>query len=127
MQKKKTAKKTAKVTKKIVTKKVSAEKTVIKPVVQKVLAPAVTPVHVKSDPEKIWDEIKHVRLDMFGLPGQVVEVYYKPMYLDDKKLHLSAKTKATSALSALETAIGSKYTVELADRFVVVTLITPKQ
>ena len=78
------------------------------------------PVRAVSD--QIWDEIKNVKLDMFGLPGQLVSSYYKPVIADPSKCHLMATTKATSAIQQLETALGSKYDVELADRFIIVSL-----
>lgn len=116
MTKKKTpVKKT--VTKKTATKKATAKKPV---------APVPVAPPVKSEAEKIWDAIKDVRLEMFGLPGQMVHTYYKPLYLDPSKLHMQTLTKATSALAALETALHPKYTVELADRFVIVSLAPTK-
>ena len=72
--------------------------------------------------ESFWTEIKDVRLDMFGLPGQLVNKYYRPLFLDPTKLHLAPLTHATSALQALETAIASKYVVELAEKYVIVSL-----
>lgn len=79
-------------------------------------------VPVKTQAEKMWDEIKDVRLEMFALPNQFVHTHYDPMIIDHQKLHLRLKTKATSVLTALEAALGRKYTVELVDKFVVVAL-----
>lgn len=108
-----------KVTQTAVKKKVSKTtvkaKVLAQPVV--VVAPA-TP----SVAESTWSEIKEVRLELFGLPGQLVNKYYKPILADPSKLHLVPLTRATSALQALETALAPKYTVELADKYVIVTL-----
>ena len=72
--------------------------------------------------EKIWNEISGVKLDMFALPKQLVSTYYKPLFADPNKLLLVPLTKASSALQALETEIGSKYVVELSEKYVVVSL-----
>lgn len=75
-----------------------------------------------SQSEKIWDEIKNLKLEMFALPNQFVHTYYKPMIIDPSKLCLTALTKASSVLPALEIAISPKYKLEQIDRFIFVTL-----
>ncbi len=75
----------------------------------------------KTQAEKTWDEIKGLRLDMFALQNQVVSTYYKPLYIDGVKLHLTALTKASAALAALEMAVSPKYIIDQVDRFVTVT------
>lgn len=88
-----------------------------------------TPVMVvpsKLDSEKMWDEIKNLKLEMFTLADQFVHLYYKPMIIDPVKLHLTALTKASSALPALEFAISPKYKSEQVDRFIVITLSSPE-
>lgn len=99
--------------------KKSKKKIVVQPVVS---VPVVTPPVVKSDSEKIWDEIKNVRLEIFALPNQFVHTYYKPMIIDPVKLHLTGLTKASSVLPALESALYPKYLIEQIDRFIVITL-----
>ena len=79
---------------------------------------------VKTVAEKIWDEIKDLKLEMFALPNQSVSACYKPLFLDPVKLHLARLTAATAALPALELAIMSKFTIEQADRYVIVTPIS---
>lgn len=104
-----------------------AKKKIVAPVVETpvVVAPAsVAPV--KSDADKIWDEIKNLKLEMFALDNQFVHLYYKQVLIDPSKLHLTALTKATSALPALETAVSPKYQTEQVDRFIAVTLAPPK-
>lgn len=86
--------------------------TVIEPVTQS-----------KSDAEKIWDEIKNIKLEMFALPNQFVYLYYKPMTVDPNRLYLISLTKATSVLTFLENAVSEKYQIEQIDRF---TVLTPK-
>lgn len=104
--------------KKKVVKKTAKPKVVVTPPV----LVAIPPISTLTQGESIWAEIKEVRLDMFGLPGQLVNKYYKPLFLDPSKLHLTPLTRASSALQALETAIASKYAVELAEKYVIVTL-----
>jgi hypothetical protein len=66
----------------------------------------------------IWDEIKDKPIEMFGLPNQHVSLHAVPSAIDTEKLYLT--TRATAALPAIELAIGNKYTVDLADRYIVV-------
>lgn len=66
----------------------------------------------------IWNEIKNKTIDMFALPDQKISDHAAPTPVEPSKLYLI--TRSTSALPAIETAVGKSYTVELADRFVVV-------
>jgi len=88
--------------------------------------PVAVLVPVKSDADKIWDEIKNLKLEMFALDNQFVHLYYKPVPLDPSKLYLTALTKATSALPALEAVVSPKYQTEQVDRFITITLSPPK-
>lgn len=77
----------------------------------------------KKDPttaEKIWSSIKNIHIEMFGLPAQKIDAYCTPIFIDPNKLHLSYKIGAL--LPALETALASKYNVELADKYIVVSI-----
>lgn len=106
-----------------------SKKKVAAPVVEKpvVVAPApVVAAPVKSEADKIWDEIKNLKLEMFALDDQFVHLYYKPVPIDPSRLHLIMLTKATSALPALETAVSPKYQTEQVDRFITVTLAPSK-
>lgn len=96
------------------------------PVAEKSVVVTAPVAPVKSEADKIWDEIKNLKLEMFALDNQFVHLYYKPVLLDPSKLHLTALTKATSALPALETAVSPKYQTEQVDRFITVTLSPPK-
>jgi hypothetical protein len=75
---------------------------------------------VKSEADKIWDEIKDLNIEMFALPNQKVHDYCKPVSIDPGKLFLV--TSAGSVLPSLEVAIGSKYKVEKQDKYLIVTL-----
>ena len=83
-----------------------------------------SPVPSKLESEKIWEEIKDLKLGMFTLPNQFVHLYYKPINVDPNKLYLTGLTKATSVLPALELAVSPKYQIEQVDRFIIVTLST---
>jgi len=72
--------------------------------------------------DKIWTEIKDKKLDIFGLPDQFVNKYFSPFPADPSKLHL--KYNVTSALPALETALGKDFLVELAGKYVTVSRVT---
>jgi hypothetical protein len=68
---------------------------------------------------KIWDEIKDKPLQMFALPDQKVSHYAAPSMVEPTKCYL--KTRASSALPAIEAAVGKNYTVEAVDQYVVVS------
>lgn len=74
---------------------------------------------VKTVADKIWDEIKDLRIEMFALPDQRVHHYCKPVSIDPAKLFLTST--AGSVLPALEAVVGPKYVVEKQDRFLLVS------
>lgn len=76
----------------------------------------------KTVAEQIWDEIKNKSIEMFALPDQKVHQYCKQIKIEPSKLYLT--TTATSTLPSLEAALGAKYTVELLDKYVVVSRAT---
>ena len=80
--------------------------------------PAVNSTPVKSESEKIWDEVKDKQLDLFGLPNQTVSQHCVFSNVEPNGLYL--KIKSSAVLPALESALGPKFVVELVDSFVVV-------
>lgn len=58
---------------------------------------------VKNFGDKIWDEIKGVRLDIFGLPNQTTEMYCKKVVGTTNSLLVQIKVSA--ALPALENSL----------------------
>jgi hypothetical protein len=73
---------------------------------------------VKTEAQKIWDEIQNLPILMFGLPDQTVAMHCSPMAVEPSKLYLITRSSAT--LPSLESSIGKGFTVELADKFVIV-------
>ena len=69
--------------------------------------------------DKIWNEIKDKKMDMFALPEATVSTYCSPQNIDPSKCYLI--TRATAALPALETALGNKYSVERVHNWLVVS------
>lgn len=67
----------------------------------------------------IWDEIKDRNIDMFALPDQKIHMHAAPVSIEPSKLYLV--TTSSSVLPSLETAIGKRYTVDLADKYVIVS------
>lgn len=67
----------------------------------------------------IWNEIKDKAIDLFAIPDQKIHQHAAPYPIEPSKLYLI--TKATSALPAIETAVGNKFNVELMDKYVVVS------
>ena len=93
-------------------------------------APAVpvVPAAPITESVKMWNEIKDKNIDMFAIPGQKVNQYYKPVPVEPSKLYLLALVpRATCALPSLETAIGSGFVVELVDKYVTVTRVPAKK
>jgi len=80
------------------------------------------PVHPvtphQTEAEKIWDEIRSLPIQMFGLPNQTVAQHAVPFPIEPSKLYLTIRSSAT--LPSLEVAVGDRFTVEQADRFVIV-------
>lgn len=73
----------------------------------------------KTEADKIWTEIKNKKIEMFALPDQTVSQYCKPISVDPNKLFLIAS--AASLLPALEIALGDKFCVEMADKYLIVS------
>lgn len=65
----------------------------------------------------IWNDIKDRDIEMFALPGQKVFQYCKPIKLEPSKLYV--EISASAVLPALETAVGSKYSVNYFDKTIV--------
>lgn len=90
------------------------------PVAASDVAPTVPPKGVvQTEAQKMWDEIKNLPIDMFGLPDRVISQHCFFANVEPSKLYLT--TTASSALPALETALQGHFTVEAADKFIVVS------
>jgi len=81
----------------------------------KTAASAQTPAQV------MWNEIKDLPIQMFGLPGQIVAMHATPIWIEPSKLYLTIRSSAT--LPSLEESIKGRFNVELIDKFVVVTRV----
>lgn len=77
----------------------------------------------KTEADKMWDEIKFRPIEMFALPNQLVAHYCKPIDVEPTKLYLVSS--ATSVLPSLETAIGPNYSLEMADKYIIVSRVVP--
>ena len=73
---------------------------------------------VKSNADKIWDEIKNLPINMFGLPGQVVSKHCKQKPVEPNNLYVTLKSSAV--LPSLEAAIAPKFSVELTPIYVII-------
>lgn len=109
-----------------------ADESFTSPVVLKE-GPTVTPVTTAAVPaatsgstqaQQIWAEIQGKPLEMFALPAQTVAKYCTPVTVEPSRLYLDYKGVG-AVVPALESAIGSKFAVELMDRFVVVSVRAP--
>ena len=77
------------------------------------------PVKVKTESNKIWDEIKDLKVSMFALPAKPVSSYCSQIEIDEKKLFL--KFKVPSFLPLLEEVLAGSFEVDLMDKYIVVT------
>jgi hypothetical protein len=78
-----------------------------------------TTVSAKSAADKIWDQVKNIRLDMFGLPNQAVHKYCKKLDVEPSKLYLTFSVGAF--LPAFEEAIKDSFVVERTEKYLIVT------
>ena len=117
--KSKVTKKPAKPTKKApkAPKKVETS-VVVPPPPAPVPVPVPVPVPAKTEAEKIWEEIKFRSIQMFGLPGQTVEQHCTFVTVEPSNLYVTIRSSAT--LPSLEAAVAPDFTVELADKFIIV-------
>lgn len=76
------------------------------------------PAPVKSEADKVWDEIKNLPIQMFGLPEQFVLQHCTPVSVEPSNLYVTIRSSAT--LPSLEAAIAPAFVVELADKFVLI-------
>lgn len=74
---------------------------------------------VKSEADKIWSEIKDKKIEMFALPNQVVSQYCKPINIEPSRAFVTIS--AASVLPALELALGEKYSLEPADKYIIIS------
>jgi hypothetical protein len=74
----------------------------------------------QSTADKIWENIKDVRVEMFALPNQVVSRYCEPIAIEPSNCYLKFTTEVI--LPALELALKDKYDVERTDKYIKVSL-----
>ena len=75
--------------------------------------------NISDETKAIWDEIKDVEIDIYGLKDQVVNQHARPVMIDPSKCYL--EISAGAVLPAIEGSIGNRFNVECVDRWVVVT------
>jgi LysM repeat protein len=68
--------------------------------------------------KKIWDEIKGVSLNLYGLQNQFVVNHCILVDVMVKPDALHVKPKSSAVLPALEEALSKTYTVELVDKYI---------
>lgn len=73
---------------------------------------------MQSEADKIWNEIKHLPISMFGLPNQFILQHVTPVPVEPSTLYVTIRSTAT--LPSLEAAIAPAFTVELVDKFIAI-------
>ena len=71
----------------------------------------------KSNAEKIWNEIKNKKINVFGTVEKITKFLSK---IDLPGDELYVKLTASAALPALEATLGKKYVIEGAERYTVI-------
>lgn len=79
----------------------------------------VNDTELTGDAKKIYDEIKHVSLNLFSLPGQLVCDNIFPLPLSGDKLYITLKSPAV--LTALEAAFNGKFNIEQNMKYVIIS------
>lgn len=69
--------------------------------------------------EQIWEEIKNIKISMFALPSQTIDNYCKMIPIEPSKCYVTYTV--SSFLPALEEAVGSAYTCELVEKYIVIS------
>lgn len=69
--------------------------------------------------QKLWEEIKNKKIDMFSLPNQKVSDYCSVVDADPEKLMITIKVSST--LPALESALGPDWSIEMAGKFYLIS------
>lgn len=72
-----------------------------------------------STSDLLWNEIKDKEVSMFALPNQKVSDYCSKVVVEPTKLYLVSSI--SSFLPALEGVLGSKYQIDLVDKYIVVS------
>jgi hypothetical protein len=70
--------------------------------------------------DKIWQDIKDLRLELFALPNQFVNSYCEQIKIEPSKLYLTSKVSAV--LPILEEALRGRYNVEKINKYIVVSI-----
>lgn len=72
-----------------------------------------------TEADKIWEEIKDLRLVIFALPNQTVKQHVKKLAVPGDKLLIQLNSSAT--LPALEEALVNNFNVEVSDQYTIVS------
>ena len=72
-----------------------------------------------SEDDVIWSEIKDVKLDIFGLPNQMVEMHCVKHLVEPSKLYITFR--AGAILLALEAALGEKFEFGTSGKYTTLT------
>lgn len=97
------------------------------PPAKKVAAPVVAPPPPVAPPSPsvprreadiIWDQIRNLPIQMFGLPDQIVAMHATPVQVEPSKLYVTIRSSA--ALPSLEAAVAPAFQVEMVDKWVII-------
>lgn len=80
---------------------------------------------MRFESEKIWDEIKDFGINIYALPNQRVQDHVTVLEVPGNELYV--KLKSTAVLPALEECLGTKYSVELCEKYTIVRRATTNE
>ena len=72
-----------------------------------------------GESDKIWQEIKGLQLNLFGLPNQTIEKNCVPQLVEPSKLYLIISSGAV--YPALDEILSSKFNLETISKYIVVS------
>ncbi len=70
----------------------------------------------KTNAQKLWEEIRNKKIEMFSIPNQTVGMHVKPKDLGPDDLYITLNSGA--ALPALEKALGPDFEVEVIQQYI---------
>ncbi len=73
----------------------------------------------KTIADKLWEEIKDKKVEMFALPNQTVSMYCQPVNINPSKLYLTYK--ASSLIASIEETLGPSFKVEHVGNYITVS------
>lgn len=73
-----------------------------------------------TQPELIWQEIKNISLNLYGMPGKTVEEHFQHIIMSPTDLYLKQTSVAPLAASTLADLLEPKFNVDLSGSYIII-------